>query len=317
MVDLGTLGGPTSYAYYINESGQVAGYSDTSTGELHAFFWTKEDGMVDLGTLGGSDSLPSDLNESGQVVGSSHTESVNVHHAFFWTEEGGMVDLGTLGGSYSVAADINESGQVVGSSATSTGEWHATVWVVTSATPDEQVEALIADIKELVASGDLPRGLARALVAKLEAVNTEKPKQAENVLENAFKPQVERLVCRGALTPEAGQALIAAADAIIERLTSAHPGGGAGVDRRGGRHHRGIDYVAAARARRRSRREGVSVRPSRTPGVASAAPRGPRLARGSPRLQRGASARQGRGRAPLPRPRAAVSRLRRQSSGAR
>ena len=51
MIDLGTLGGITSHAVAVNESGEVVGDSaiagDTAT---HAFSWTAAGGMVDLGT---------------------------------------------------------------------------------------------------------------------------------------------------------------------------------------------------------------------------------------------------------------------------
>src|SRR3954469_17253816 len=55
--DLGTLGGTYSYAYGLNNAGQVAGGSATpnQTGGLSqtAFLWTKHTGIQDLGTLGG------------------------------------------------------------------------------------------------------------------------------------------------------------------------------------------------------------------------------------------------------------------------
>ena len=52
VTDLGTLGGDSSDGYAINDSGQVAGFSDTSADEFHAFLYS--DGvMQDLGTLGG------------------------------------------------------------------------------------------------------------------------------------------------------------------------------------------------------------------------------------------------------------------------
>ena len=53
ITDLGTLGGSISYAYGINDSGQVAGWSYLAGNSAwHAFLY---DGTVmkDLGTLGG------------------------------------------------------------------------------------------------------------------------------------------------------------------------------------------------------------------------------------------------------------------------
>jgi probable HAF family extracellular repeat protein len=40
MVDLGTLGGYSSYAAAVNDLGQVVGRSTTASGEVHATLWT-------------------------------------------------------------------------------------------------------------------------------------------------------------------------------------------------------------------------------------------------------------------------------------
>ena len=57
MIDLGTLGGTISSARGINDSGQVAGFSNDASGKTRAFLWTDRTGMTDLGTLGGPLSL--------------------------------------------------------------------------------------------------------------------------------------------------------------------------------------------------------------------------------------------------------------------
>src|SRR5881398_1538808 len=71
MTDLGTLGGNTSYALGINDSGEVVGYSylaDNFT--RHAFTWTASGGMVDLGTLAvGQWSQGEKINASGEISG--------------------------------------------------------------------------------------------------------------------------------------------------------------------------------------------------------------------------------------------------------
>ncbi len=116
ILNLGTLGGPASYGWAINASGQVAGVSYT-TGAPHAFLYSGGT-MVDLGALGVLDSEAFAINTSGQVVGDSYIRS-NAYHAFLYAgtpgSGGTMADLGTFG-DLSSARGINDSGQIVGDS---------------------------------------------------------------------------------------------------------------------------------------------------------------------------------------------------------
>jgi probable HAF family extracellular repeat protein len=50
MLDLGTLGGPTSQAYGINDAGQVTGTADAASGAYHAFLYSNGQ-MMDLAQL--------------------------------------------------------------------------------------------------------------------------------------------------------------------------------------------------------------------------------------------------------------------------
>jgi len=113
-VDLGTLGGPSSYAYDVNRSFQIVGQSDiNSSGYVHAFRYSGGV-MTDLGTFpGGSMSYAFGISESGKVVGSSDNGSA--YHAFVYSG-GVMTDLGTLGGVNSRAYAINDTAGIVGDS---------------------------------------------------------------------------------------------------------------------------------------------------------------------------------------------------------
>jgi probable HAF family extracellular repeat protein len=108
-IDLGVLpDADYSYAYKINNRGQIVGGSGASNWE-HAVLW--EHGKItDLGTLpGGFRSAASDINASGWVAGWSDATDGEVH-AVLW-KDGAIHDLG-LG----LAFGINNRGQIVGSS---------------------------------------------------------------------------------------------------------------------------------------------------------------------------------------------------------
>ncbi|MBN1239492.1 MAG: hypothetical protein JXB36_13395 [Gammaproteobacteria bacterium] len=111
MIDLGTLGGLSSYGAAVNDAGQVTGSATTAEGETHAFLYM-DGAMLDLGTISGAYSKGSDINNQGQIAGISTTPEGETH-AFLYTD-GMMLGLGTLGDSYSTGDAINEAGQVAG-----------------------------------------------------------------------------------------------------------------------------------------------------------------------------------------------------------
>jgi probable HAF family extracellular repeat protein len=132
--DLGTLGGPDSFGQFINNRGQVAGFSYTSptpgpSGFVPAdpFIWDKKNGMRDLGNFGGAQVNPFRLNNRGELVGVLSLAGEQEYHPFLWNGEK-LIDLGNLSGSYGEAHWINEAGDVVGLSFLSDGEVRAVLW---------------------------------------------------------------------------------------------------------------------------------------------------------------------------------------------
>ncbi len=159
-VDLGTLGGPCSYASGIDQGGtHIVGESDVEGAsdcfsQVHAFLLRNGE-MIDLGTLGGPSSSATDVNKKGVVVGGSEVDDCEpapwdpdvllcAVHAFRWAR-GSLEDLGTLGGANSVASQVINNGWIAGSSQTGVTltiqdpfdpnftydvqETHATLWM--------------------------------------------------------------------------------------------------------------------------------------------------------------------------------------------
>ena len=152
VIDLGTFGGPLSYAAAINDQNLVVGFALNSTPDsfdlgdfcenfpmptqMRAFIW--HSGVKkNLGTLGGTDSCALFINDRGQVAGNSFTNDIvnpgsgfPTTHPFFW-DGNEMRDLKALGaGNFATASAMNGHGQVAGISnlADDFITFHAFLW---------------------------------------------------------------------------------------------------------------------------------------------------------------------------------------------
>lgn len=130
VTDLGTLGGAYSYAFGINNAGEVAGGSATSSqsggSAQTAFLWFRGQ-MRNLGTLGGQNSAASGVNSRGETAVVSETAAQDPNGedvctfgthaqcaAAVWKNRKLNLLPNLLGGKNAVAININDLGQVVG-----------------------------------------------------------------------------------------------------------------------------------------------------------------------------------------------------------
>ena len=134
--NLGTLGGPDSFAFFINDLNEINGLSFTNaivnptTGlpTVEPFIW-KNGHMRSLGSLGGTWAYVANITNHSEIVGVSDLAGDALAHAYDWKPGRGMRDLGVLGGTFSWAYWVNEAGEIVGISTTANNEaLHAVRW---------------------------------------------------------------------------------------------------------------------------------------------------------------------------------------------
>jgi probable HAF family extracellular repeat protein len=149
---LGHLGGGSTWAGDINDSGAVVGSSYTSEmtplGLMqHPFIW-QNGGMTDLGLLEGSeDGGAAAINSAGVIVGSSGRTDPETYESFyraFIYSNGAMTAL-PVPSSEAYAGDINDEGVVVGSMRAAGGFSNFHGWIY--------VDGVVTNLNALIPSG--------------------------------------------------------------------------------------------------------------------------------------------------------------------
>jgi uncharacterized membrane protein len=152
MQDLGTLGGTDAIAQFINERGQVVGWSYTGSAPntscpgvfpvaTGSFIWDRSHGMQDLGTLGGTCTLVSGLNNNGTAVG-IYVNDEQIERGFVW-QNGTIQDFdASLGGDFTGSEGINDRGAIAGwAYLAGNASYHAALWQQVGNTTDLGVVA--------------------------------------------------------------------------------------------------------------------------------------------------------------------------------
>jgi probable HAF family extracellular repeat protein len=110
-IDLGTLGGASSYPSAINQQGEIVGASEAVNPNFDAF--SEISGTIkNLGTLGGSESIALGISDSGLIVGDSLT-STSAQHAFSVISLP-LVDIDPFDSATSAATCVNDQGEIAG-----------------------------------------------------------------------------------------------------------------------------------------------------------------------------------------------------------
>jgi probable HAF family extracellular repeat protein len=121
IVDLGTAGGNSSEAYFINASGQVAGRAifppaSGNTNYTRAFLY--DQGAMSLLPTPGVSSDVTGLNDNGELVGVYQNASDNANHPFYY-RNGSITDLNLMVQGLpsdmvvGTPSSINSSGQIL------------------------------------------------------------------------------------------------------------------------------------------------------------------------------------------------------------
>jgi probable HAF family extracellular repeat protein len=125
--DLPTGSDPSGNALWINDKGQIVGFTGACAATSHAVVWDHDNVNTLLDNRTGAEAFGN--NNRGQIVGFVGAPDNGIPNAALWQNDM-LINLGLLPGDFGgIASGINDKGQVVGSNFDSQGNWaHAFIW---------------------------------------------------------------------------------------------------------------------------------------------------------------------------------------------
>ncbi len=225
-VALGSLnGGSGAEVFSVNDQGHMVGISGVTSFQSHATMWqTPSLAPIDLGVAVSPTTTCSDCSIANAVNNEDQTVGYAYPLGGTLFEDGDLIQLQTQtsycqGGTWGQA--INNMGDAIGVSFCGLGVfWHITG---SPPTPQERIEAMSAQVQDLVAAGTLNAGQGNALQASLNAALASLGKGNSHATCNqlqAFVNKVQADMASGRLTAAQGQPLIDAATPLITKYCS-------------------------------------------------------------------------------------------------
>jgi len=118
---------PSGNALWINDRGQIVGFTGACAATNHAVVWDHDKVSTLADNQTGAEAFGN--NNVGQIVGFVGAPDSGIPNATLWQNDM-LINLGLLpGDAGGIASGINDNGQVVGSNFDSQGNWnHAFIW---------------------------------------------------------------------------------------------------------------------------------------------------------------------------------------------
>ena len=118
---------PSGNALWINDKGQIVGFTGACAATSHAVVWHHDNVSTLPDNKTGAEAFGN--NNRGQIVGFVGAPDSGIPNAALWQNDM-LINLGLLPGDLGgIASGINDKGQVVGSNFDSQGNWnHAFIW---------------------------------------------------------------------------------------------------------------------------------------------------------------------------------------------